>query len=148
MSDRRPPSHLDPPSGNWTREDLTPPPVSVEEAGGRGRSRLTNVETEVERVAARTSARLDAVEIRVLKLEERAVDLDAQGRAAGIQLSALHRDFAVIATKLDVLGATLARIESQRDLGGQRARNTVQLVLMIVAILASLVVGIVSIVTR
>lgn len=147
MSDRRPPSHLDPPSGNWTREDLTPPPVSAEEAGER-RRRLTKVETEVERVGARASARLDAVEIRVTKLEERAVDLDAQGRAAGSQLSALHRDFAVIATKLDGLGATLARIESQRDLGGQRARNTVQLVLMIVAILASAVVGIISIVTR
>lgn len=142
MSNGRPPP-LDPPSGRWDRDDVTPTPVDTVALEER-RRRLTIVEREMTGV----TGRLAGVERRVEAIEQDAKRRDLEARTTTAELNSLHRDFAVISTKLEGIIAALKRIEDQRDVGGQRARNTVQLVLMLLAILASLVVGIVSIVTR
>jgi len=153
LTQRRSDSHLvvrDPPSGRYSPgsfdEGPTPPPHDTE--SNERRRRLSEVEQHQARLEERTAAHLDAIARRVASLEARDEQLADKASQMGAALSNLHRDFAVIATKLDAVQGGIARIEAQRDSGGARARNTVQLVLMTVAILASLAVGIISIVTR
>ena len=147
MSNGRPPP-LDPPSRRWDRDDVTPTPVDTVALAERTRGRLTSLEERVARADERMRAAVDEMARRLSTLEDRAAKNERRAEETSASLGNLHRDSAVIAAKLDAVQQTLVRIEAQRDIGGQRARNTVQLVLMLLAILASIVVGVVSIVTR
>lgn len=139
---------VDPPSGRWHPHEFddgpTPPPHDLD--AFERRRRLTTLEAAVARGEERTSGALMALDGRIAKVEGALVLREKKGDELAAAVNGLHRDSAVIATKLDVVQATLVRIEVQKTTGGATARNIVQLVLMLLALLASLTVGIISIV--
>jgi hypothetical protein len=82
--------------------------------------------------------RMSTIEMRVSALESGAREHNGDARATRDQLAGLHRDFAVIVTKLGGIEASIARIEAQREKGGDRARDTIRTVIGIVTLLVAL----------
>jgi len=120
------------PSGRWNTGDFddgpTPPPVDVERRG-----RLTEIDVQVTTLSHVISG-----------IGRRVDHLERNDQEMALTMHKLSTDSAVSAIKLDAIKVGVDEIKSQQSKGGDRTRNTVQLLIAALGVL----VAIAAILTR
>lgn len=121
-------------------------PSGRHDPGSLGRSPSRQTETDLAIVEVR--GRLGRLDERVAALESAARSHDGDSRALERRLAELHKDFAVVSQRLSDISSAIARIEAQREKGGDRARDITRTVISVVTALAAIISLVVALATR